>query len=508
MKGQEAVNDHFLQMAGITKIFPGVTALQKVDLNVNKGELHGLVGENGAGKSTLMNVLGGILRPTEGTIRIDGREAVIPSPSHADALGIGFVHQEPNLLGNLSVMENIFLAREKSKRFGCLNKREMAEKVAALSARLGYELDPFAQVGGLNLARRQSVEIARAVMNSPKILILDEPTAALDEDEVAHLFRLIDMLKSEGVSIIYISHRLDEVVKIADRVTVLKDGRLIDCLEKNEINKDAMISMMVGRVLMDIYPDRSDIITGDKVLSVNNLTIKGAVEDLSFHVSAGEIVGLGGLEGQGQRAAARAIFGELNIVKGSVTANDVTYHGKGIARRIRCGLGYITHDRRGEGLVYSLSLAKNSSLASLHRLRTSLGVIRKAQERSEVLENIERMQIKATSMDQSVQDLSGGNQQKTMLSRWLMTKPRVLLIDEPTKGVDVGARMSVYNIIDKLTREGMGIVMITSDMMELIGLSDRILIFYEGKIQRELTRAEATEEKIMRAASGYVEEGT
>lgn len=497
---------YYLEMVGITKSFPGIMALNDVSLRVRKGELHGLVGENGAGKSTLMNVLGGLVKPTAGLIRIDGKDVAISSPIQASALGIGFVHQESNLLGNLTVTQNVFLAHEQENSLGCLNKKVMASEILRLGEKLGYTLKPDVHISDLNLAQQQNVEITRALMLDPGILILDEPTAALDDEEVRHLFGLIKTLNADGVSIIYISHRLDEVVKLADRVTVLKDGKLVGCLEKGEINKDLMISMMVGRVLEDIYPDRSDIKTGETLLAADDLTVDGMVQGVSFHVKAGEIIGFGGLEGQGQRAAARAVFGELPIDSGRITANGVTFPGKGISHRIRHGIGYVTNDRRGEGLVYSLSIGKNSSLAALHRLTNKLGVIRRRQERAEVRENIERMQIKATSMDQMVQYLSGGNQQKVMLSRWLMTKPRVLMIDEPTKGVDVGARMSVYGIIDQLTREGIGIVMLTSDMMELIGLSDRILVFYEGRIVQELTRGQATEELIMRSASGLSRE--
>ena len=491
-------------MSGITKQFPGVKALDGVDFDLKKGEIHALVGENGAGKSTLMNMLGGNLKPDSGMIELEGKRVSISGPMESLELGIGFVHQESNLLSNLTVLENVFLAREK-RRHGTLDRAAMRKEILRVNERLGYQLNPDAQVGSLHLAEQQCVEITRALLSEPRILILDEPTAALDDSEVARLFDIVRRLRGEGVAIIYISHRLDEIFQLADRITVLKDGKVVGTRATGEVTKDEVIAMMVGRVLEDIYPKRGDITFGDTLLSVENLSIPGRLSNVSFSVRAGEIVGLGGLEGQGQRDAARAIFGDVPFAQGRITANGLELKSRGIRGRIRRGVGYVTHDRRGEGLVLNESVRKNAALASLYR-RSRLGFVDAAAERREVDENVERMQIKTAGMEQKVANLSGGNQQKVMLARWLMTKPRVLIIDEPTKGVDVGARMSVYQIIDQLTREGIGIIMLTSDMMELIGLSDRVLVFYEGRISRELKRVEATEERIMRAASSMPDE--
>ena len=489
----------YLKMTGITKRFPGVVALDGVDFELKRGEVHAIVGENGAGKSTLMNMLGGNLTPDSGTIELDGRAVSIPSPIESMNLGIGFVHQESNLLSNLTVRENVFLARE-AKKHGLLDANRMRSEILRVNERLGYKLDPDARVVDLPLAEQQCVEITRALLSDPKILILDEPTAALDDSEVARLFRIIRQLRDENVAIIYISHRLDEIFQVADRITVLKDGKLMGVRDVKDMTKDSVISMMVGRVLEDIYPKRDDVALGEELLKVEKLSIPGKLKDVSFSVRAGEIVGLGGLEGQGQRDTVRAIFGDVPFAEGRITANGIEFKSGGIRSRIRRGVGYVTHDRRGEGLVLHQSLRKNGALASLYR-RSRLGFVDAKKEIAEVNENMDRMQIKAASIENPVSNLSGGNQQKVMLARWLMTKPKVLIIDEPTKGVDVGARMSVYRIVDDLTRQGIGIVMLTSDMMELIGLSDRILVFYEGRITRELKRGEATEEKIMRAAS-------
>ncbi len=496
---------HDLEFKHITKRFPGVTALDDVSMSVRRGEIHALVGENGAGKSTLMNILGGNLQPEEGELRLDGQAVRITSPIEAYRLGIGFVHQESNLLDNLSVYENIFLGRERITPLGWVDQGCMCKEILACAEQLGYSLEPERRVSELNLAQRQSVEITRALLGTPKILILDEPTAALAEDEVERLFRNVRRLKEQGVSILYISHRLDEIMNLADRVTVLKDGKLVGTLDRAELDKDRMVNMMVGRVLEDIYPDRTQLTLGDELLAVKDLTIPGKLDHVSFTVRAGEIVGLGGLEGQGQRTMVRAVFGDQPFSEGHISVDGQPLTGN-IEKRIRSGVAYVTHDRRGEGLVLTQSIRKNSALAALQRLASPTGWLREGQERREVQEHMEGFQVKAGSMEELVSHLSGGNQQKVMLTRWLMTKPRVLIIDEPTKGIDIGARMSIYQIMHQLTQMGIGIVMLTSDMVELIGLSDRTLVFYEGKIVRELSRAEITEEKVMKAASGMTEE--
>lgn len=497
----------FLRMTNITKRFPGVVALDNVSISVKKGEIFALVGENGAGKSTLMNILGGILKPDEGQIFLDGQPVTMSSPIEAYKQGIGFVHQESNLLDNLTVYENVFLGHEKIGKFLNMNVTEMCSLIEKSNSDTEYKLDPAAHVSSLTLAERQSVEITRAILGDPKILIFDEPTAALDEDEVNRLYKIIRRLKDKGVSIIYISHRLDEIIELADRVTVLKDGKFAGTLEKSEISKDRMISMMVGRVINDIYPDRSNINIGHELLKVDKLGIPGQLSDISFTVHAGEIVGLGGLEGQGQRLVARAIFGEESYQTGSISIDGQTLDRNGkIKNRINNGIAYVTHDRRGEGLVFTQSIRKNCSLPVLKKLSNAFGIMNEKEERNEVGKQMNLLKVKTSSMDSLVSHLSGGNQQKVMLSRWLMINPKILIIDEPTKGIDIGSRVSIYEIINDLTKQGIGILMLTSDMVELIGLSDRTLVFYEGKIMQELSRSEITEEKVMKAASGISEE--
>lgn len=495
-----------LSCEDISKRFPGVMALDHVNFSLRKGEVHALVGENGAGKSTLMNILGGILRPDTGDIWLDGEKVSFRDPLDSLQHGIGFVHQESNLLPNLTVTENVFLSRELLRKDRSLHKNQMRQEILRTNQRLGYKLDPDKRVGDLSLSEQQCVEIMRALLSDPKVLILDEPTAALDKEEVQRLYRIIHQLCDGGVSIIYISHRLDEVMYLADRATVLKDGHIVGTLEKKEIQKDRMISMMVGRVLENIYPDRTNVSYGAEVLKVENLIVPGKA-NVSFSVRAGEIVGFGGLEGHGQRAVLRAIFGDIPYSHGNIRVDGQPLKKRGIASRIKSGIAYVTNDRRGEGLILTMSLRKNTTIAALDKLCGGLGVVRAKSEKTAVDGMVDKMQIKTASVEELVGNLSGGNQQKVMLSRWLMTEPKVLIIDEPTKGVDVGARMSVYRIIHELTQAGIGILMFTSDMMELIGLSDRIMVFYEGEIAAEFDRKDATEEKIMRSASGILEEG-
>jgi len=331
---------------------------------------------------------------------------------------------------------------------------------------------------------------------------MDEPTASLNKDEVERLFVIINSLRNQSVAVIYISHRLEEIIRIADQVTVLKDGKNAGKLTKGEITRDKMISMMIGRTLDDIYPDRTGMQPGDVLLKVEGLTVPGKVKNASFCLRAGEIVGFGGLEGQGQRETARAVFGDVHFTKGTITLGKNTLLSGGIRTRIRSGLGYVTHDRRGDGLILHQSVRKNSTIAIIDRFTSKMGFIVQSRESREVSQQIQKLQVKISSTEQATGTLSGGNQQKVMLIRWLMANPRVLFIDEPTKGVDVGSRVSVYNIIHQLTLEGIAIVILTSDMLELIGLSDRILTFYEGSITDEIIRAEATEERLMHGASG------
>ncbi len=487
-------------MKGIVKKFPGVIAVNDVDFDCQSGEIHALLGENGAGKTTLMNVLGGLYRPNEGSIFIDGNPVTLANPIDATNKGIGFIHQEFNLLPNLTVAENIFISREITKGFCKLDKREMVRQVNEICATLGYDLDPGEKLGNLSLADQQLCEITRAVMGKPRILIMDEPTAALADDEVERLFEVIGTLKEQGVCIIYITHRLDEVLRIADVVTVLKDGKLSGMLTRQEVTKDRLINLMIGRTFENIFPSAAKRNPAPPILEIKNVSIQGKLATTNLAVEPGEILGFGGLEGQGQRTLARALFRDIPISEGNIILENKPLRSS-IKQAVRSGIGYVTHDRRGEGLILHSSVLHNSALASLWR-RSRAGFIKENEEKREMNKLSEDLDIRCRSIYQSVQFLSGGNQQKVMLARWLMNHPKVLIFDEPTKGVDVGARVSIYKIIRDLADLGVAIILLTSDMMELIGLSDRIVVFYEGAIVDEFLQGEATEEKIMRASSG------
>ena len=492
----------FLDMKGIVKTFPGVIAVNNVDFSCFSGEVHSLIGENGAGKTTLMNILGGVYRPDAGHIFISDELVQIHSPADALNKGIGFIHQEFNLLPNLTVCENVFLAREIRNTRGGLDYGEMERRVRKTCEFLGYDLNPHECLGNLSVAEQQLCEITRAVMGSPRILIMDEPTASLAENEVQRLFTIIEALKANGVGIIYISHRLDEILHLSDRVSVLKDGKLVGVLPRSKLTRDDLITMMVGRTFENIFPpSTSSREPKPSVLQVQDVGVRGEIEGVNLTVGSGEIVGLGGLEGQGQRVLARAIFGDVPISAGAITLAGKSVAAGKIKKSIREGIGYVTHDRRGEGLILHASVRQNSALASLWR-RQKAGLIQEKLEIDEVTNYAEKLDTKCRSISQRVGLLSGGNQQKVMLARWLMASPQVLIFDEPTKGIDVGARVSIYQIIRELADQGMAIILLTSDMIELIGLADRIAVFYEGKITGRFSRDEVTEEKIMQAASG------
>lgn len=493
----------FLEMLHISKTFPGVTALEDVSFFCRKGEIHALIGENGAGKSTLMNILGGNQTPDSGIVRIAGVSVTFNSPRDAAAAGISFVHQEANLLTNLTVYENVFLSREITSRGIALNKAMMRRRIYEINKRFGYTLDPDQKVGALSSAERQVVEVIWALMDNPEIIILDEPTAALSEAQAQHLFEILTVLKENKACIIYISHRLDEIKQIADRITILKDGKNIGSFDAKTVSKEQMISKMVGRTLDHIYPDRSDVSPGDIVLKVENLKLEQGGNPVHLHLCAGEIVGIGGLNDQGQREILHAIFGVEKFLDGKIWVMGNQMPSGNIQEHIRGGLGFLPDDRRGAGLVLHQSVRENSSLASLDKICSFFGLILRKKELETVVNLAKLIQVKTPSLETRVGALSGGNQQKVMLMRWLMVEPNVLIIDEPTKGVDVGARMSIYQTLHQLTKNGVAILLLTSDMMELIGLSDRIYVFCEKKITAEYSRGNATEEDIMIAASGF-----
>ncbi len=487
-----------MHVAGVSKGFPGVQALVDIDLEIRGGEVHAIVGENGAGKSTLMKILAGIYQPDAGSLQVDGHVVQLSGPRQAMALGIGMIHQELNLAPNLSVAENIFLGRAPT-RLGLVDWRRLDLQTRLLLERLGIELDGRASVEDLSVARQQMVEIAKALSLNARIIIMDEPTSALTERETATLFQIIGRLKAEGVAVVYISHRLEEIFRIADRVTVLRDGRLVNSLLVADTTPALLIGMMVGRELTALYP-KEPVEIGAPVLEIRSLSRAGVLHDISFVLYQREIVGLAGLVGAGRTELVRAIFGVDPIDSGEVLIDGRVVHIRGPREAIRRGIGFVTEDRKLHGLVLGMTVRENATLASLSEIGR-LGLIDFARERTMAADYVRQLDIRAPSVEQEVNNLSGGNQQKVVLAKWLATRPRILILDEPTRGIDVGAKAEVHALMSRLAAAGVSILMISSELPEIMGMSDRILVVRQGRISAEFTRQGASQEKILAAAA-------
>jgi len=488
-----------LEMRGISKTFPGVRALDNVDFELRRGQVHALVGENGAGKSTLIKILSGVYPPDAGEIRLAGQQVSMAHPSDAQGLGISPVHQELNLEPHLTVAENIFLNRQPLNRFRLIDHARMNREAKSLLHGLGVDVPPTRVVAELSVAQRQMVSIARAVSMDARIVIFDEPTAPLTEHEASLLFAIIRQLKASGVGIIYISHRMEEVFEISDQVTVLRDGKYIGSVPTREATMEQIIQMMIGRSVSELFQKEAAPI-GEPILEVRHLYQHGALEDISFTLRRGEILGLFGLAGAGRSELARAIFGaepyEGAILLGGKPMAANTPH-----QAIQRGMGLVPEDRRQQALVASLSVKENISLASLPALCTA-GIIDTHAEAQLAEEYVARLNVRTPSIERQVMYLSGGNQQRVAIAKWLATKPKVLILDEPTHGIDVGAKAAIHSLMCALAKEGVAILMISSDLPEILGMSDRILVMHRGRIAGEFGREEATEEKIMRAATG------
>jgi ribose transport system ATP-binding protein len=490
-----AVND-------IVKRFYGVTVLNHVNLSFAGGCIHALVGENGAGKSTLMKIIGGIYHADGGSLSIDGQTVRISDALAAAKAGISIVHQEYNLVSDLSVLDNVMLGKELTGRFGLLDRqreRAFVEDIARKDA-IKVDLDKYA--GDLSSAEAKIAEILRSCSNDMKLLILDEPTAALDDEDVSGLFSLLRSLKQRGVGVIYISHRLDEVFELCDKVSVLKDGKLVGTWDTAAIDRDFLVKAMVGREITAVFPPRHAAIPGGAaILETEGLADQDHFHSVDLRVAAGEIVGIGGMSGHGQRELLRCLFGIKRTVNGTIRIDGQPVVLKHPADALNHGLAFLSDDRRNEGLAQQQSVARNIAYPSLKRFHKG-GVVRRAVQRTLVEDLVRRLDIKLASHEQRVQNLSGGNQQRVVLAKWLPLEPRVLLLDEPTLGVDVGAKVEIYRILRDLVAQGISIVMVTSDMLELLNISDRILVFYEGTIVAEYPGGQATEELVMAAASG------
>lgn len=486
-----------LELESITKIYPGVIALDDVSICFRKGEVHAIVGENGAGKSTLIKCITGAIEPTEGTIRYNGREYGKFNPMEAIGMGIGAVYQEFNLIPYLSVAENIFLGRE-IKRGPLYDMKAMCAQTDQILSELGIRLDPRTKVKDLSVAYQQIVEIAKSVSRDVKVLILDEPSAPLTNTEIEAMFRIVKKLKNKGVTIIYISHRLEEIFEITDRVSVMRDGKYILTMNTADTDRQCLISLMVGRELVDAYPE-SNKENGETLLEVEGLST-GYIHNISFSLKRGEILGFAGLVGAGRTEVARAIFGADAVRSGRIRLKGRPVTVKSPQDAIKQGIGLIPEDRKHHGVLLGMSIRNNITFSNLSEL-SRFGYINRKKETGRVRELKENLRIKTPSLDQLVKNLSGGNQQKVVLAKWLATQCDVLIFDEPTRGIDIGAKQEIYKLMRNLSESGKAILMISSEMPELLGMSDRIIVMHDGRIVGTVGKKEATQEMILDMAS-------
>ena len=489
-----------LTMKGIDKSFPGVHALDHVDLEVCRGEVHALMGENGAGKSTLMKVLTGIYSKDEGSITYEGREVEFTNPREAQDAGIVIVHQELNMLGHLTVAQNIFIGREFMKG-ALIDDKKMNEEAKKLFDQLGIDIDPRETMSRLTVGRQQMCEIAKAISHDAKVIIFDEPSAALTEAEIEELFKIIRELREKQLGIVYISHRMDEIKVITDRVTVMRDGGYVGTLITKDSTKDDIINMMVGRVIYEDPKSQSNVpADAPVVLKVEHLNAGRMVRDVSFELRKGEILGFSGLMGAGRTETARALFGADPKEGGDIYVNGQKVEIKTPQDAVKCGIGYLSEDRKRYGIVVQKTVAENSTMATLENYMSGL-FINKKQEKETAQQYVDLLKTKTPGVDQLVVNLSGGNQQKVVIAKWLVRNCDILIFDEPTRGIDVGAKSEIYHLMNELVAEGKSIIMISSEMTEILRMSDRIVVMCEGRKTGELDIAEATQERIMHAAT-------
>ncbi len=501
------MESYLLEMKGISKSFGPVKALKKASLNLKRGEVLALMGENGAGKSTLMNVLSGSLHPDEGEILLDGVQREIKNPIQARSLGIVKIHQELQIVPELDIAENIFLGRWQTSGIGFVQKKKMHDMAKECLKMLEWEMDTRTKLKDLRIGEQQLVEIAKAISCDAKIIVMDEPTSALSEPEAKKLFHVIEKLKNKGCGIIYITHRMEEVFKISDRLSVMRDGEYIGTKEAKETDNEEIIAMMVGRSVEEQYPKR-DVKIGDVILEVKNLnftppkeSFKRSLKDISFKVRAGEVLGIAGLAGAGRSEVFESIVGK----HATCTTGEILIDGKALQIRspkdaIDAGISFATEDRKGTGLVLGRSIGDNISLP-IYDHYSSFGFMRDGEQKKDWIEYMNRLHVKAKSPNVPVSSLSGGNQQKVILARWLLTKPKVLLLDEPTRGIDVGAKEEIYLLINELAASGLAVVVISSELPEVIGICDRIITICEGRLTGEISRKEATQEILLAAAT-------
>ncbi len=496
------MNEELVVMDGIDKSFPGVHALENCSFDLRAGEVHALVGENGAGKSTLMKVLAGVYSKDAGRILLRGKEVNLSNPRAAQQHGISMIHQELNLMPHLTVAQNIFIGREPRQgvRF-LLNEKAINDQTRQLLETLHVDLDPRTKVASLTVAKQQMVEIAKALSFNSDVLIMDEPTAALTDAEIEELFRIIRHLRDRGVGIVYITHRLEELWRIADRVTVMRDGRYIDTVRIEDADINRIISMMVGRTIYEASPEIPENGSQEVVLEVRNLSRGRTLQNVSFQLKKGEIVGFAGLMGAGRTEVARAIFGADPIDSGEILVRGRKVTIKSPRDAVRHGIGYLSEDRKRYGLTLDMDVETNIVLAAFQRFLNRIGVVQQAKIRATAHRFVEMLAIKTPSLQQKVKNLSGGNQQKLVIAKWLTADTDILIFDEPTRGIDVGAKSEIYRLLNDLARQGKSIVMISSELPEILRMSHRIIVMCEGRITGELSSADATQEKIMQFAT-------
>lgn len=500
--GSAPSREMILEVENVSKSFPGVQALDKVSFNLRKGEVHALVGENGAGKTTLMKILSGVYQADEGTIRYKGEIVNFSNVNEAYDAGIRIIYQELNLVPHLSVAANIFIGQEPLTQFGTLNEKKMNADAIAILNRLHIDLDPTIKLNRLPVSMQQMVEIAKALSSKSEVLIMDEPTSALTESEIDELFSVIHALRDDGVAIIYISHRLDELRHIVDRVSIFRDGHSVSTDEYSTITMYEIVKRMVGRKIENKFPPKQNIPTTEKLLEIRNISRSGILHDISFDLYRGEVLGFAGLMGAGRSELARAIFGADPIDSGEVIMNDKKLKFRTPSDAIKAGIAYLSENRKEEGLAVKMQLAENITMSNVQKISSRFGVLSRDREIEAAQRYVDELLIKTPSLFQIVNNLSGGNQQKTVVAKWLFCDSKILIFDEPTRGIDVGTKYAIYELIGNLAKEGRGIIIISSDLPEIMGLTDRILVLHEGNLAATLTTAKTTPNEVLNYAAG------
>lgn len=489
-----------IEMKGINKSFGSNQVLKDAGFFLKDGEVHALMGENGAGKSTLMKILTGVYTKDSGTVIVDGEEVTYKTPQEAEKAGIVFIYQEINALFDLTVEENMFMGKEITKKFGVCDKKAMREKAKEVMDKVGVSIPVDAVMSDLSVGQQQMIEICKALMVDAKVIIMDEPTAALTESETEGLFKVINQLREKGVSIVYISHRMEEIFALCDRITILRDGQYIDTKEIKDLTMDDVVQMMIGREIGERFPTRDSKI-GDVVLKVEGLTSGKLFHDVDFEVRAGEVLGVAGLMGAGRTEIMQAIFGNLKKDSGKIYINGEEVTIKNPRHAIKAGIGFVTEDRKTEGLLLEKSIAENIEIANLGKVSKG-GVLKKEKQDEIVKKGIDEFRVKCFGPWHECNNLSGGNQQKVVLAKWVYTDPKILILDEPTRGVDIGAKKEIYDVINDLAAKGVAVIMVSSELPEVLGMSDRIMVIREGEVRGIIDGKEADQAKIMTLATG------